>query len=98
MDLLTAWAEAGQSPDAFWHQTPASFGAVMDGVRRRLEREQEAQVSHAWTTAALTRVKDLKPLKHYLRRQVKQSPSEMLAVMREFQARGANMTFTKIER
>jgi hypothetical protein len=96
------WVEAGFDPDAFWHQTPHTFGLAMNGVRKRLEREAEERVALAWQTgvfAATAQAGKLKPLKHYLRKQgQKQSAQEMLAIMRMFQASGAKMRITELKR
>jgi hypothetical protein len=96
------WVEAGFDPDAFWHQTPDTFTLAMKGVRKRLEREADDRVALAWQTgvfAATAQAGKLKPLKHYLRRPgQKQSASEMLAIMRTFQAGGAAMRITEIKR
>lgn len=96
------WVEAGFDPDNFWHQTPDTFGLAMKGVRRRMERESDAQVALAWQTgafAAAAQAGKLKPLRHYIRKPGPvQKPSEMLSILREFQARGAGMKITKIAR
>lgn len=96
------WVDAGFDPDAFWHQTPDTFGLVMNGVRKRLEREADNRVALAWQTgvfAATAQAGKLKPLKHYLRKSgQKQSADEMIAIMRDFKARGANMKITPLKR
>ena len=96
------WVESGFDPDAFWHQTPDTFSLAMTGVRKRLEREVENQIALAWQTgafAATAQAGKLKPLRHYLRKPgQKQSPDEMMAVLREFQARGASMKITPLKR
>lgn len=96
------WVEAGFDPDSFWHQTPATYALTMKGVRRRMERESDAQVALAWQTgafAAAAQAGKLKPLWHYIRKPMPvQKPSEMLSILREFQARGAGMTIKKIAR
>jgi len=102
--LLSAWAEAGQSSETFWKQTPASFDAVLAGINRRNQRETEADLWRAYTAASLSATASagkLKPFNHYLRKlkpPVAQSPQEMLEALRAFQAQGANMTITRIER
>lgn len=94
------WVDAGFEPDAFWQQTPASFQLAMRGVRKRMEREADAQVALAWSMAAMSAAAQnnkLKPLKHYLQKRSKpQTAKEMLAVFRAFQANGANMTIRKV--
>jgi hypothetical protein len=96
------WAQAGFDPDAFWHQTPDTFSLAMAGVRKRLEREADDQIALAWQTgvfAATAQAGKLKPLKHYLRKPGrKQSGEEMVAIMRQFQARGAAMKITPLKR
>ena len=51
---MTEWVAAGQSPDAFWRQTPRMVGLVLDGARQRHERETELAIVAAWQTARLT--------------------------------------------
>ena len=101
--LISLWSDAGQSEDRFWQQTPASFRAVLDGVRKRLERERESSLRHAWETAAFTTAgqsKDgLKPLDHYLSRTRpggKATPQQMLDVLRDAAGRGMPMTIRKV--
>lgn len=96
------WVEAGFSPDLFWLQTPATFQLAMQGVRKRLERENDDRLRLAWETAAMSaaaQANKLKPLKYYLgqRNRKKQTPTEMLAVFRAFQANGAGMTIRRVE-
>jgi hypothetical protein len=103
-ELLSAWVEAGQSPEAFWTQTPVSFDAVLSGVKRRIERDVESDLWRAYTVASLSAVASagkLKPFQHYLRKvrpAVAQTPQEMLEALRAFQAQGAGMTIKRIER
>lgn len=97
------WVEAGFSPDDFWHQTPRSYRLIMQGVRKRLEAEGRERTRQAWETGAFSAAAQskggLKPLRHYLPTPTKQqTPREMLAAMREFQARGARMKITRIKR
>lgn len=96
------WIEAGFDPDQFWHQTPDTFTLAMKAVRKRMERDADDRVAMAWQTgvfAATAQAGKLKPLKHYLRKpSEKQSPSDMLAVMRSFQARGSSMKITPLKR
>lgn len=95
------WVEAGFDPDAFWHQTPDTFSLAMAGARKRLEREAENQIALAWQTgvfAATAQAGKIKPLAHYLRKPgQRQSPEEMMAVMRSFQEGGAAMRITEIK-
>lgn len=74
---------------------------MLAGFRRRLEREDEDRLHLAWETAALTGAAmagKLKPFKHYRQRRNggRQSPREMLAALRGFQAKGAKMKITRI--
>lgn len=73
----------------------------MEGIKRKNERELDADIWRAWTVAAMSgaaQAGKLKPLNNYLRKPRKQTPDEMLVILREFQARGAAMKITKIER
>jgi hypothetical protein len=75
----------------------------MQAVRKRRQAQQNAAIRQAWETAAFTAMTQsrsgLKPLRHYLSTAPRsQTPEDMLAVMREFQARGAKMTFTRVKR
>lgn len=86
------WCQAGQSPDAFWHQTPRHFQILMRGVRKRMKIESESRVAMAWQTGAFTGATQskggLKPLEHYLRRPPrKMTPKEMLANMQSLAGR-----------
>lgn len=96
------WIEAGFDPDSFWHQTPDTFTLAMKAVRKRMEREADDRVGLAWQTgvfAATAQAGKIKPLKHYLRKPgQKQSAEDMVAIMRDFQARGAAMRITEIKR
>lgn len=92
------WVASGFDPDTFWAQTPGTFQIVMEGVRKRLQRERDDRIALAWETAAFTRTERLKPLKQYLGNgpAKRQAPSEMLAALRAFQAAGANMTIRRV--
>lgn len=83
------WVDAGFDPDTFWHQTPATFQLVMQGVRKRMERDFETSLSLAWHNAAFTGATQskggLKPLRHYLRKP--QSPGEMVAMLKTMGAK-----------
>jgi hypothetical protein len=73
-------------------------------VKRRLEREAEGDLWRAYTVASLSATAQagkLKPFSHYLRKMkppTPQSPQEMLEALRAFQAQGAAMTITRIDR
>lgn len=93
------WIQAGFSPEPFWDQTPRHFQLAMEGVRKRLLRDGEADLRLAWHTggfSASASVGKLKPLRTYLAGNKAQTPAEMLAVLRSFQAKGAKMTITRI--
>ena len=69
-----------------------------------MERETESDLWRAYTVASLTATASagkLKGYQHYLRKikpPVAQTPKEMLEALRSFQAGGAAMKFTRIER
>lgn len=95
------WIDAGEREDTFWHQTPRSFQTVMRGVRKRMEREAEAQFRLAYDTAALVATAQagkLKKLEHYLKQNPSgaQSPKEMLAALTTLG--GGTMKIRKIKR
>lgn len=95
------WIQAGFAPDAFWHQTPLHLQLAMQGVRKRLVAENEAETRVAWTTAAFSgaaQAGKLKPLRNYLRKARRQTPQEMLAVLKSFQAGGAKMKIERFDR
>lgn len=96
------WVQAQFAPETFWHQTPRHYQLAMEGVRKRLQAEFDARIRQAWETGLFTgaaQAGKLKPLKTYLPSPNRaQSGSEMLAAMRAFEAKGAKMTFRKIER
>jgi hypothetical protein len=72
----------------------------MEARARAAKREHENAVSLAWHTAAFTGAAmngKLKKLDHYIVRPKRvQTPEEMLAVFRQFQSRGANMTIRQV--
>jgi hypothetical protein len=80
------WAQAGFSPDMFWHQTPYHFQMVMGGVRKKMKSDADSEMSlayHSGLFAAIAQSGKIKPLKHYLRSEPrKMSAKEMLANMR----------------
>lgn len=94
------WIESGFPPETFWEQTPRAFQLVMKGVRKRLSSDFEERTRQAWETAAFggaAQAGKLKPLKHYLRKQVEaQHPREMLAALMAHQSAGAKMTIRKV--
>lgn len=94
------WIEAGFAPETFYEQTPRHFQLAMEAVRKRLERDMEAQLTMAWNNAAFTgaaQAGKLKPLRNYLRKApAAQKPAEMLAAMLAHQSNGVKMTVRKI--
>lgn len=96
------WVQAEQPAHTFWDQTPRIFQLVMQAVRKRLKAELDGRTRQAWESgsfAGLASVGKLKDLKHYLGTSGRrQTPQEMLAVMRSFQAKGAKMKITRIKR
>ncbi len=74
----------------------------MQGVRKRLESEARLRVRTAWETAVFVGAAwagKLKPLSHYIATPARrQTGSEMLAILREFQAKGAKMKIKRIKR
>lgn len=95
---MSVWTEAGFGPDSFWDQTAATFEAAIGGVRRRAEREAADRIVQAHATALFMRVKKLSgDVRKYLPAKDggKQSPDDMLAMLRALQAGGAPMTIRK---
>jgi hypothetical protein len=98
------WAEAGQDEARFWVQTPASFRAVVAGVRRRLQREREDRLVLAHETAALggaAHAGKLQDVDHYLekiRPRTRKTPEQLLRVLQDAAARGAPMTIRRVRR
>ena len=69
----------------------------MEGVSRRAKRESDASLSQAWHIEAFARQKKLKPLRELLGIKPKrQTPDEMLAVLRSFAGRGVPMNFKQV--
>lgn len=50
-DFLVEWCRLGGSPSEFWHQTPASFVACMEGMAGSATRELDLAMVNAWHTA-----------------------------------------------
>ena len=64
----------------------------MEGAGLAAERQAEMALFQAWHGEAFAREKRLKPLSKYIKSGArKQSPEELLAAFRDFQARGAKM-------
>lgn len=77
---------------------------MLDGVRKRLERERESAMRESWETAAFTALgqskEGLKPLDHYLSRSRpggKATPKQMMDVLRDAASRGMPMTIRKVD-
>ena len=75
----------------------------MEGAALAAKRQQDADISLAWHTAAFNATtkgkKGLKGLSHYIgdkKPGKAQTTSEMLEVFREFQARGASMKIRRV--
>lgn len=82
-------------------QSPRSFVAIMEGAARAAKRKHEGELSLAWHSAAFgaaAQCGKLKKLDHYLPKRPSrpQTASEMLGVLREFQARGAKMNIQRV--
>lgn len=98
--MLSVWVEAGQDPASFWDQTPRTFAAVLEGCERRERRSYELATFQAWQAERMSREKRLKPVAKYvgeLRPPKRQTPGEILANLREMNARGSPMTIRKVE-
>jgi hypothetical protein len=101
-ELFTIWCEEGFPPDSFWHQTPRTFTAALEGKLRSVKREVEREVALAWHTAAFSgaaQAGKLKPLAKYLDTlspKQAQTPAEMLAVLKTFKAAGADMEIRRL--
>lgn len=69
----------------------------MEGAALAAERRADLALFQAWHGEAFAREKRLKSLSKYtVRKPQKQGPEELLAAMREFQARGAKMTIRRV--
>jgi hypothetical protein len=74
----------------------------MEGASRAAKRKHDADLFRAYDAAAFNGAAfagKLDKLRKYLPKSAtprRQTPSEMIAALREFQARGANMTITRI--
>lgn len=72
----------------------------MEGRARAAQTRYDQALSQAWHTEAFAREKRLKPLGKYLSASKPKNPqdsAEMLAALRELQARGAPMTIIRKE-
>lgn len=73
---------------------------MISGARRRAQREREERVILAYETAAFTRAEKLGSLESYLektRPQPKRGIAEMIATLRDAEARGIPLKVTKVE-
>ena len=72
----------------------------MEAKARAAKRQGENEIAVAWYTAAFTGAASagkLKALDHYVKKPKRaQTPEEMLAVFREFAARGTPMNIRQI--
>lgn len=75
----------------------------MEGAARAAKRRGEAAAYQAWQTgffSGLAHAGKLKKADHYIKSAKRSAParhpSEMLAAMREFAARGAKMSFKRV--
>lgn len=84
------WTQAGFSPELFWDQTPLHVQLAMEGVRKRLQSEQNAQTALAYQAGmfgALAQAGKLKPLKHYLTDHKQPSAKDMVAMLKSMGAK-----------
>lgn len=74
------------------------FIVIMEGRARAANRRLEEHLYGAWHSEAFQREKRLKPLSKYLTPATsqRQTPEDMLAMLREFQSRGAAMDIKKM--
>ena len=94
------WAQAGFTPDDFWHQTPLHFQLVMRGVRKRLEIEANGRTALAYETGAFSGLASngkLKAFKHYQRDAGPQTPEQMLEMLKAMGGK-SNMTVKRVQR
>lgn len=81
------WCEAYPDPDAFWRQTPRTFGIAMRAARKRNESQADLATATAYQAAAFNSAtkskRGLKPLAHYLPKRSKpqSSAGQMLHAM-----------------
>jgi hypothetical protein len=72
----------------------------LEGRNHAAKRQHDMLIGQAWHTEAFAREKRLKPLAKYLsasQPRSAQGSAEMLATLREIQARGAVMNIRKVE-
>lgn len=71
---------AGMGISEFWESTPREVSIFFEAMARKLEREQENIISHAWLTAKLQRVKKIPNLDNFIKKRA-QTEEEMLRSM-----------------
>lgn len=64
--LYEAWLVLGLDPERFWLITPGLYLIETSAARRRLEQQQEMDITVAWLSAKLARAKKIPPLKKLL--------------------------------
>ena len=76
----------GMDPARFWQITMREVDRELNGAKKRINREQDMQMSAAWHTAAFQRVDKLPSLSEVLSKPEtsgrKQSPEEMFMAMK----------------
>lgn len=94
------WCSYGFSPDTFLDQTAATFAASLRGKAKVREQEAERDLSLAWHTGAFVGAAyagKLKRLSEYQgKKPPKQSPRDMLAVLKGLRENGAPMNIRQI--
>lgn len=94
------WVQAGFTPDTFWQQTPRLFQLAMEAVGKRLRSEADARTGLAYETGAfagLAHHGKLKPIKHYMRKGVPETPAELVAMLKTMGAK-SNMKIRRVKR
>jgi anthranilate phosphoribosyltransferase len=78
--------------------TPRCFASWSKGKAEKAKRDADDRTALAFATAMFTRSTKRERLADYLiaSRKRATTPADMLAMMREFQARGANMNFRQV--
>ncbi len=99
------WVDADFAPHLFWDENPGTFALAMEGVRKRMKREDDAGFARSYEIAILSATAQagkLKTLAHYQRKRDagtrRQSPQEMLAVLKSLKANGAKMKISRVKR
>lgn len=88
----------------FWTQTPRLIDAALTGRTAFWTRAYDQDTAHAHMSATLGNLANngkLPKLEKLLRKKPRRKPQsgdEVLAIMRDLQARGAAMTIRKVER